>query len=1373
MENFFIDRQNNIPISLAGGGEMGERIRALNWADSSLGPIHEWPKTLQSALSICINSNFPIAIYWGNDLVLLYNDPWSPIPGNKHPWALGRPAKEVWPDIWPDIEPQFQKAFGGIPGGSKDALLPMQRHGYIEECYFDFTFTPIYGETGAVEGVFNAVIETTYRYINERRSFILQRLANAINSITSGVIEKAGEILEKSKVDIPFYGIYRISNNDHIELQKQSPDFPQIVNQFTVTEILNKGTSHLLTDLEKFASTNQAYWPEITREAFFIPFTGNDGKVFGFIILGISPRRKFDKDYQSFCESIATIINGELNTIQALEEERRRSEALAEIDRAKTTFFSNISHEFRTPLTLMLSPLEVVLETGENLTDEQKSYIEASYRNTLRLQKLVNALLYFSRLESGRTEINFEEVEIGKLTEDLSSSFRSAIEKAGLNFNVSIGRIISPAYVDVDMWEKIVLNLISNALKYTQHGEIGVSINHVNDQFEFIVSDTGLGISQEDQGKIFDRFYRVNNSEGRSQEGTGIGLSLVKELIKLHDGNIRIESALGKGSKFIVNLPAGKRQAHQDKKQKKTFETSRRAYVEEANTWVVENTNHTRNDKIFIPESSAFELKPKVLIADDNSDMRMYLNRLLQHNFQVESTVNGEEAFRVALDWKPDLIVSDIMMPKLDGFGLLKKLKNNLSTRNIPVIFLSARAGEEATVEGIESGADDYLTKPFSSKELLARVSNHIAISNTRRKTEKEFYNLFLQSPAHIHVMKGPEHVLEFFHPLGIPFAGRDVTGMKVRDALPQVEGQGFFEILDKVYNEGTAVSLKEAKALFPDSDGQFVEHYFNTTYLPWKDLQGNVQGVLQFTFEVTETVKERLKAEANERNFRAITEQSPVAICVLKSPDHIIQTVNDPLLRIWGRKHEDVINRTIAEALPEVVDQGIIQLLNEVYETGKPYSASEWAVELMRNGKSEKIYLNLIFQPFVSPEQKIDGIITIAIDVSEQVRSREVIEESKYYLNNAVDLAELGTWNIDLKNNFVDYSPRVAEWWGLSVNGANLDIVIDCIHADDREKVLHAVNHAINTSGYYDADYRLINAITKQERYIQANGKVFYDDNGPVRLSGTARDVSLFKMTQHELERQVNARTQELIDLNRDLSTSNENLRQFAYVASHDLQEPLRKIQTFSAMVKDQMTNQNFVRTYLSKIDSSAARMSALIRDVLLYSKISKDERNEVLVDLNQVLEDVKNDFELLIEQKDAVIRAVPLPVIKGNPLHFRQLFSNLIGNSLKFSETSPFIEIHGDLKDGKDTPLPLNKSKKYHRLEFRDNGIGFEPEYADQIFGLFTRLHNGRDFGGTGIGLALCKKVVESYDGLITATSRKGEGTTFVILLPTEKTE
>jgi PAS domain S-box-containing protein len=309
-------------------GGMSERVRLFNWAATKLGPLEEWKNSLRSALNICLNSNFPIAIYWGEDLLLIYNDAWSPIPGNKHPWALGRPAKEVWPEIWDSIEPQFAKAFSGIPGGSKDALLPMLRHGYTEECYFDFTFTPVYGEEGKVEGIFNAVIETTYRIIHERRTSFLHKLSQKLSTTTTpeDVFRKINAHLKNNNTDIPFCFIYTITDGKEPVLVSSSS--PTGLKNLPFTDMIKAGTTHLIQSLTTIMEiVPTGFWPELPTEALLVPLKAHNGMIIGCVFAGLSARRKYDGEYQSFVEGFAGVIATALNAIQTLDEERKRAEA--------------------------------------------------------------------------------------------------------------------------------------------------------------------------------------------------------------------------------------------------------------------------------------------------------------------------------------------------------------------------------------------------------------------------------------------------------------------------------------------------------------------------------------------------------------------------------------------------------------------------------------------------------------------------------------------------------------------------------------------------------------------------------------------------------------------------------------------------------------------------------------------------------------------------------------------------------------------------------------------------------------------------------------------------------------------------------------
>ena len=428
---------------------------------------------------------------------------------------------------------------------------------------------------------------------------------------------------------------------------------------------------------------------------------------------------------------------------------REANTKLAELDAAKTVFFSNISHEFRTPLTLMLGPLEDELaDSAHSLLTPRRTRLEIAHRNSLRLLKLVNSLLDFSRIEAGRTQALFQPTDLAKLTAELASSFHSAVERGGLTLTIDCPRLPEPIYVDREMWEKIVLNLLSNAFKHTFQGGLTVRLAPKGQTVELCVEDSGVGIPKEEIPRLFERFHRVRGTASRTHEGTGIGLSLVRGLVQLHGGSINVESEVGHGSRFTVSVPMGLVHLPAEKVavgQVTAPGGTREAYVQEALHWlptsvgeeVVEHPSLV-NVTIEAPATQSARPRPRILWADDNTDMRDYVARLLSPAYDVIAVGDGQAALEAVRERLPDLVLSDAMMPRLDGFGLIKALRADERTRRLPVILLSARAGEESTVEGLAAGADDYLMKPFSARELLARVRTHVELAQQRRAWESE-----------------------------------------------------------------------------------------------------------------------------------------------------------------------------------------------------------------------------------------------------------------------------------------------------------------------------------------------------------------------------------------------------------------------------------------------------------------------------------------------------------------------------------------------------------------------------------------------------------------------------------------------------------
>jgi PAS domain S-box-containing protein len=743
-----------------GDSEMARRMRAFDWSRSDLGPPSSWHENLRTAVSICLTSRFPIILWWGPDFTVLYNDGYASILGpGKHPQFIGRPGRELWSEIWDTIGPMLTGVMqSGEATWSEEMLLFLNRRVPREECYFTFSYSPILtGDASNVGGIFCAVTETTDYVLARRRAGTLRELGQQLAGLdrADDALQRAAAVLAENPQDVPIAALYRVDRTrDDASLVAAVRDESRAL--FPTTVRLDDGsawplgaawTSRLAVEARVPATEHApsgGAWPESPQQASVLPIAvpGFDGAG-AVLVAGVSPRLRLDAAYRDFFGSIAAQIGTSMSEAHAYEAERERAESLAELDRAKTTFFSNVSHEFRTPLTLMLGPLEDVLyERDEALGPRAAESLELAHRNALRLLKLVNTLLDFSRIEAGRIEAVYEETDLAAFTEELASVFRSAFERAGLSFDVACRKISAPIFVDRDMWEKVLLNLLSNAFKFTLEGGVSVRLHDAGERAVVEVRDSGIGIPVEELPHVFERFHRVNGARGRTHEGTGIGLALVQELVKLHGGTVAVESEVGAGTVFTVSIPTGS--AHLPPQRLNAARTRESTalgaapYVDEALRWLPDAVDAPLVDSVVPPSMRVSTAGARVLVADDNQDLRDYLRRLLSPHWAVEVVADGEAALERALASPPDLVLADVMMPKRDGFGLLRALRESPSTRTLPVILLSARAGEEARVEGLDAGADDYLTKPFSARELLARVNAHLELARVRREAEQE-----------------------------------------------------------------------------------------------------------------------------------------------------------------------------------------------------------------------------------------------------------------------------------------------------------------------------------------------------------------------------------------------------------------------------------------------------------------------------------------------------------------------------------------------------------------------------------------------------------------------------------------------------------
>jgi signal transduction histidine kinase/DNA-binding response OmpR family regulator len=680
------------------------------------------------------------------------------------------PVRECWSEIWDILKPLIDTPFNGGPSTwIEDFEFYLQRSGFTEEARFTVAYSPVPGSTtsSGIGGALATVHEISEKVIAERRVAILRDLAvEAAETTVEETCRVATQTLARHNKDIPFALIYLVDpNGQHARLvgtagtEPGNGASPAVVSLdardrdegwLPAVAFRGQGVVEVTNLSSRFAAVPHGPWAEPPNTAVVVPLRSTKGnEPFGLLVGGVSSRLKFDEQYKSFYELAANAIATALVKARAHEEERKRAEALAEIDRAKTAFFSNVSHEFRTPLTLMLGPLEELKREFGAAPELQSRHpyqqIDLIQRNGLRLLKLVNTLLDFSRIEAGRIRAAYEPVDLSPFTAELASVFRAAVEKAGLRLDIDCPPMSEPAYVDREMWEKIVLNLVSNAFKFTFEGAIEVKLRNTGTHFELIVRDSGTGIPAEELPSIFERFHRVPGARGRTHEGSGIGLSLVQELVRLHGGTVAAESTYGKGATICVCIPLGTSHLPPAQVGSAAARTSTAIAAQPFIEETLRGLSDSRSDDEAVlwdrPPTASTEgepaERPHILLVDDNADMRGYVRRLLDTYYYVQVAKDGQAALAAIEKHPPDLVLSDIMMPGLDGLGLLTRLRSNPRTSTLPIILLSARAGEESQIEGLQTGADDYLIKPFTARELLARVAANLLTARIRRNAAK------------------------------------------------------------------------------------------------------------------------------------------------------------------------------------------------------------------------------------------------------------------------------------------------------------------------------------------------------------------------------------------------------------------------------------------------------------------------------------------------------------------------------------------------------------------------------------------------------------------------------------------------------------
>jgi PAS domain S-box-containing protein len=743
---------------LGSSGPVGRDLLEVDWAAIPLGDPDTWSSSLRSAVRTMLTSRFAMWMAWGEDLTFLCNDAYRrDTLGTKYPWALGRPAHEVWSEIWGDIGPRIDRVTTtGEATWDERLLLLLERSGYVEETYHTFSYSPLADDDGAVTGMLCVVAEVTDEVIAERRMHTLRDLGVRVSTARDEreAVTAACDHLADNPLSLPFVAVYlfedggpRASLVGTAGIPDGHPAFPPTLTpdegSWSTPAVLAGRTDQVDDLAARVGPLPTGAWDRPPHQAIVVPLTAPDGNSYGFLVVGANPYCLVDDTYRDFVDLVGAHLAAAVTDARALADQRERAERLAALDQAKSDFLANVSHELRTPLTLLLGPAEDALADVEaTLPPVQRARVELVARNGDRMLRLVNSLLDFSRLQAGEDVGVFVPTELGAHTAELVAMFETAADRAGISLEVRHEPV--EVYVDREHWAKIVVNLVSNAVKFTFEGGIVVDVRAEDGHAVLRVSDTGTGVPAEELPLLFDRFHRVAGARSRSHEGSGIGLALVEQLAQAHGGEVAVSSTVGVGSTFTVRLPLGRDHLPAERVSGTGSDPAGadrrrdRDLARSVATWELAAGVGPEPSRPEVPDGPDPSVEraadTSVLVVDDNADMRGYVAGLLEAGgYRVRVAEDGVAALEQMRAGSTDLVLTDVMMPRLDGFGLVRAIRADPVLASVPVVMLSARAGEEGTLTGLESGADDYLVKPFSARELLARVRTRLALDRSEK----------------------------------------------------------------------------------------------------------------------------------------------------------------------------------------------------------------------------------------------------------------------------------------------------------------------------------------------------------------------------------------------------------------------------------------------------------------------------------------------------------------------------------------------------------------------------------------------------------------------------------------------------------------
>ncbi len=1025
----------------------------------------------------------------------------------------------------------------------------------------------------------------------------------------------------------------------------------------------------------------------------------------------------------------------------------RQREELAQLDKLKTQFFANISHEFRTPLTLMMGPLEDAITQSEGLSAANRERLDLAQRNSLRLLKLVNTLLDFSRIEAGRIQASYEPTDLAVLTTELASVFRSAIERAGMRLVIDCPPLPELVYVDREMWEKVVLNLLSNAFKFTFEGEIEISLRSFDAAVQMSVRDSGTGIPTVEIPRLFERFHRVKGSRGRSYEGSGIGLALVQELVKLHGGSVRVESAVDRGSTFIVSLPLGKEHLPADRIQAARTATSTalaaEAYVNEAERWSSQDFGSSA-DEGALPKSPKTRKSPGealaetekelILVADDNADMREYLTRLLHDTYRVHAVHDGVQAVEAMRQLRPALLLTDMMMPGLDGFGVLQAVRSDPFLSSTPVILLSARAGEESRVEGLQAGADDYLVKPFTARELIARVGTHVKMAELRRQTEKarRLYDTILSNTPDLAYVFDLNHRFIYANKALLAMWGRDWESAIGKNCLELGYEPWHAAMHDREIEQVIATKKPiRGEVPFTGTNGR---HVYDYIFVPVLGPTGEVEAIAGTTRDITERTQAEDALRRSEERLRAFVNATSNAVYRMNAD--------------WTEMHHLHGKDFIADMAEPNRDW----LGKYIHPDDQPLVASAIA-EAIRSGRTFELEHRVVrvdgtlgwISSRAVPLLGTNGEVVEWFGAAADVTERKQAEEARHKLAAIVQSSDDAIISKDLNGIVTSWNAAAERTFGYKAEemlGRSIATIIPPELQDDERLILDTIGRGERIEHFETT--RLAKNGERLEVSLTIS-PVRNEEGTIIGAAKIARDVTQQKKTEQALRT-----TERLASVGR-----------LAATVAHEINNPLEALTNLIYLAKRGAVGDE-VRNYLSAAEEELERISHLTKQTLGFYR---DSRAAIPTRLGPVMTSLVSVFSSRIRSKDIDIRSEIRedPEIVAIPGEIRQLLANLISNSIDAVHTGGRIRIRIG------AAVEQNRQRRSGvRVTVADTGSGIPAAVQASLFQPFFTTK--KDVG-TGLGLWVSKGIVEKHGGSIHVRSSTKPGsswTVFSVFLP-----